>query len=287
MSEEPLLRRIAEKVLGSDYAKLVWRRIEIIGDIAIIRKPFNLSEDIFKIVGEELLKSLPYVKSVWLAITPVYGIERTRSYVHLAGEKRSETIYKEHGCIFKLDVTKVYISPVLGYDHMRIAKQIRRNEKILNMFSGFGPYSIIASKYGKPSYVLSIDINEHAVKYARENAELNKVASLNEIIHGDALSIVPSLQRKFDRILMPFPDLFEKAIEVAMMIVKEESIVHPHLFIEARNKQEALIKSAETVKKFIEKYGVSAEITGGHVIRGVAPYKYHATVDVVIKKIGK
>ncbi len=284
MTKKPLLRRIAEKALGSEYAELIWRRIEIIGDIAIIRKPFNLSEEIFKIIGEELLKSLHYVKSVWLAVTPVHGIERTRNYIHLAGEKRSETVYREHGCVFRLDVTKVYISPVLGYDHMRVARQVRENERILNMFAGFGPYSIIASKYGKPSYVLSIDINEYAVKYARENIEINKVTHLNEIIHGDALLITSSLQSKFDRILMPFPELFEKAVEVAIPVIREGGIVHPHLFIEATNKKEALVKATETVKKLIERFEVFTEVIGGHVIRGIAPHKYHVTVDVVIKK---
>lgn len=284
MFEKPLLKRIAEKTLGSEYTELIWKRIEIIGDIAIIRKPFNVSEEVFKIIGEELLKSLHYVKSVWLAITPVHGIERTRNYIHLAGEKRSETIYREHGCVFKLDVTKVYISPVLGYDHMRVAKQVKKNEKILNMFAGFGPYSIIASRYGKPSYVLSIDINGYAVRYARENIEINKVAPLNEIIHGDALLITPSLQSKFDRILMPFPELFEKAIEVAIPVIREGGILHPHLFIEAANKKEALIKATETVKKLIERFEVLTEIISGHVIRGIAPHKYHVTLDVMVKK---
>ncbi|MCS7111263.1 MAG: class I SAM-dependent methyltransferase family protein [Ignisphaera sp.] len=284
MSGRPLLRRIAEKVLGSNYGGSIWKRIEIIGDIAVIRKPFNLSEEVLRVIGEELISSLHYIKSVWLAVTPVQGIERTRSYIHLAGEKRSETIYKEHRCVFKLDVTKVYISPVLGYDHMRVAKQVKENERILNMFAGFGPYSIIVSKYGKPSYVLSIDINESAVRYARENIELNKVASLNEIIHGDALVLTPSLQSEFDRVLMPLPDLFEKAVEASVLIVRNGGTLHPHLFVEARNKREALARAAESVKRVIEKFGIYTTVVGGHVIRGVAPRKYHVTVDVVIGK---
>jgi len=40
LTEKPLLKRIAEKVLGSEYVDLIWRRIEVVGDIAIIRKAF-------------------------------------------------------------------------------------------------------------------------------------------------------------------------------------------------------------------------------------------------------
>jgi len=284
LTEKPLLKRIAEKVLGSEYVDLIWRRIEVVGDIAIIRKPFNLSEDIFKVVGEELLKTLPYIRSVWLAVTPVHGIERVRNYIHLAGEKKSETVYKEYGCIFKVDITKVYISPVLGYDHIRIAKMVREDEKILNMFAGFGPYSIIASRYAKPSYILSIDINEYAVRYMKINIELNKVATINEIIHGDSLFITSSFRKEFNRILMPYPDLFEKAMEVALLAVKENGYIHPHLFIEAENKRDALIKASEKVKDLAMKLGALIEPTGGHVIRGVAPRKYHVAIDAIVKR---
>ncbi|MCC6058121.1 MAG: class I SAM-dependent methyltransferase family protein, partial [Desulfurococcaceae archaeon] len=70
---KPLLKRIAEKVLGSEYAELIWKRVEILGDIAVIRKSYSIDIpiDVFKALGEELLKELPYVKSVWLAVTPV------------------------------------------------------------------------------------------------------------------------------------------------------------------------------------------------------------------------
>jgi tRNA (guanine37-N1)-methyltransferase len=283
---KPLLKRIAEKVLGSEYAELIWKRVEILGDIAVIRKSYSIDIpiDVFKALGEELLKELPYVKSVWLAVTPVHGSERIREYVHIAGERRSETLYKEHGCIFKVDITKVYISPVLGFDHMRIAKQVREGEKILNMFAGFCPYSIIASKYGKPRYVVSIDINEYATYYARINIELNKVSAVNEVINGDALIITSALGEKFDRVLMPYPDLFEEALKVSVYAVKEGGFLHPHLFIEGDNKRIALENAYRTVIERLHNLGVVGKIIGGHVIRSIAPRKYHITVDVYVEK---
>lgn len=286
-SRTPLLRRIAERIVGSDLASAIWKRIELIGDVAIIRKSFDAPIEIYKAIGEEILRELPYVKSVWLAASPVQGFERVREYMHLAGEKKSETIYKEHGCIFKVDFTKVYISPVLGFDHIRIAKIVKNNEKILNMFAGFGPYSIVISKHAKPSYVVSIDLNEFAVHYARINIELNRVGAYNDVIHGDALAITYSLSEKFDRILMPYPDAFKSALKTALTAIKLDGYLHPHLFVEAPSKREALRKAYDIVTVYAQSLGAVVEPLGGHVIRGVAPRKYHVTVDVIVKSKSK
>lgn len=282
-SRTPLLKRIAERIVGPDFAKVIWKRIEIIGDVAIIRKSFDVPTEVYKSIGEEILREIHYVKSVWLAASPVQGFERVREYIHLAGERKSETIYREHGCVFKVDFTKVYISPVLGFDHIRIARIVRNGEKILNMFAGFGPYSIIVSKHAKPAYVISIDLNEFAVHYARVNIEMNRVEAYNDVIHGDALTITSSLNEKFDRILMPYPDAFKDAFKDALDAVKIGGYLHPHLFVEAPNKREALHKAYETVSTYAQSLDVIVEPLGGHVIRGVAPRKYHVTVDVVVK----
>jgi len=283
MSRGSLLRRIAIKVLGPEYGELIWKRIEILGDVAVIRKSFDLPTDAFKAIGEELLRSLPYIKSVWLSTSPVHGFERVREYIHLAGEIKTEVFYREHGCMFKVDFTKVYVSPVLGFDHMRTARMVRKGEKVLNMFAGFAPYSIIISRYAQPSYVVSIDLNKIAVRYARINAELNKVSAINEILHGDALLLTESFSEKFDRILMPYPELFEKALRVSLEAVKLGGYLHPHLFVIAENKKNALQKAFEIVINIAKEAGSIVEPIGGHVIRGVASRKYHVVADVIVK----
>uniref|UniRef100_A0A7C2Z8W1 Class I SAM-dependent methyltransferase family protein n=1 Tax=Ignisphaera aggregans TaxID=334771 RepID=A0A7C2Z8W1_9CREN len=286
---KPLLKQIAEKVLGSEQAEALWKRIEIIGDIAVIRKPYgkDIPVEVFRLLGEEILKSMPYVKSVWLAASPVQGAERVREYIHLAGEKKSETTYKEHGCVFKLDIVRVYVSPVLGYDHMRIARQVKEGETVLNMFAGYGPYSVILSKHARPRYVVSVDINEYAVKYARINIELNKIAHSNEVIQGDALIVAPSMGERFDRILMPYPDLFEEALKAASRAVKEGGYLHPHLFVDAESKKDSFVNACNTTLERLKSLGLEGEVVGGHVIRSVGPRRYHVTVDIrITKKLG-
>ena len=90
-------------------------RIEYIGDIAIIKVPFNViykNEDILSL-AEDILKKYKFIKSVWLAASPVKGELKIRDFIHLLGENRSTTIYKEHNCLFRLDIKKVFITPRL------------------------------------------------------------------------------------------------------------------------------------------------------------------------------
>jgi len=279
---EPLLRRIAREVLGEELASRLWKRIEILGDIAVIRKPFDVDIDKLKPVAERILEELSYVKSVWAAVTPVSGEHRVRSYVHLAGEPRSETVYREHGCSFLLDITKVYISPVLSYDHARVAKMVRAGERILNMFAGVGGYSIVISRLSRPSLVVSIDINPYAARYARINAELNRVAEINEVIEGDALLVARGFAREFDRVLMPLPELWRDALVASIGIVKRGGWLHPHLFVEARRKRESLDVAKSAVESVAKELGARVEVRGGHVVRSVGPRRYHVTLDVLV-----
>ena len=285
MAREPLLRRLAREVLGEEIASRIWRRIEIVGDIAIIRRPLGMEAiEPLRILAERLLKELPYVRSVWLACTPVEGSERVRKYIHLAGERRSETVYREHGCVFRLDITKVYISPVLSYDHARIARMVRPGERILNMFAGIGGYSIVASRLAKPSLVLSIDLNPHAVRYLRENIELNKVEEINEVVHGEAISITESMEPLFDRVLAPLPELWRRALEAATHACRGQCFIHPHIFVEAPRKRDAFREAASMAMSVLEGMGLRAEVVGGHVVRSVGPRRYQVSLDLRVLK---
>jgi tRNA (guanine37-N1)-methyltransferase len=75
-----LLRKIALELGREDLASRLWGRLEMIGDIAILRKSPEVSIDELKLLAEELMKRLKYVRSVWLAVTPVEGPHRVREY---------------------------------------------------------------------------------------------------------------------------------------------------------------------------------------------------------------
>ncbi len=283
MAKKRLLREIAAEVLGPEKARQVWSRIDIIGDIAIIKKPFGLNIEELRPLAEALLKKIPYIRSVWAASGPVEGEYRIRAYTHLAGEKRSTTIYREHGCVFKVDITRVYISPRLSTEHRRVAEQVRPGEIVVNMYAGIGLFSIIIAKLARPKRVYSIDINPYAYELMAENIKLNKVGDIVIPILGDAGEIVGTrIRDEADRVLMPLPELALAHLPNAIRALREErGIIHVYLHVFAEKGVDPRRKAKEILRQRLEEIGVMRyEFLLARVVRTVGPRKSQVVVDI-------
>jgi len=281
---EPLLRRIARELFGEDLSNKIWKRIEIIGDIAVIRVPFWLKPDDLKPLANAILERIPYVKSVWAGLPGVAGEYRLRKYVHLAGEPRSETIYREHGCSFKLDITKTYVSPRLNYEHGRIARLVRKGEVVTNMFAGVGLFSIIIAKKASPRKVYSIDINPWAYKYMVENIYLNKVDNIVVPLLGDAAKVIEEkLVNTSDRVLMPLPEVALEYLKYAIMALKNrEGIVHVYLHIDAAKNEDPYEKAEIKVLDRLKELCVYGKVVFKRKVRMIGPRKYQIVLDVMV-----
>ncbi len=282
-----LLRGIAVKVLGLEKARRIWSRIDVVGDIAIIKKPLDkeISIEDMKKLAEALLEKLPYLKSVWLAASPVEGVYKTREYIHLAGEERSDTIYVEHGCRFHVDIRRVFITPRLNYEHIRIAKLVDPGEVVTNMFAGVGLFSIIIACKAKPSRVYSIDINPYAYKYMVENIKLNKVDKIVIPILGDSAKIIiEKLRNTSDRVLMPLPELSLKYLTYAVDALRDrKGVLHVYLHVNYSRGEDPLSKSVDIVKSKLKELSIKHNALNVRRVRPVGPRTWQTVVDVAIK----
>ncbi|NPA98401.1 MAG: class I SAM-dependent methyltransferase family protein [Crenarchaeota archaeon] len=285
MTRGKFLKKIAREILGEEKASLIWGRIEIIGDIAVIRIPFGIEPEELKPLAERILQEFKYIKSVWGGLPGVSGPYRLRPYVHLAGEKRSETIYKEHGCLFKIDITKVYVSPTLNYEHRRIASLVQPREIITNMFAGAGFFSIIAAKLSRPKKVYSIDINPDAYHYMVENVRLNKVEDIVEPILGDAAKIIMErLRNTSDRVLMPYPELAIDYLKYAVQALRSKGWIHVYLHIEADRDENPYEMARGIVENKLEKLVERYRFGTIRKVRTVKPRTYQIVVDAYVEK---
>jgi tRNA (guanine37-N1)-methyltransferase len=287
-----LLRRIARSVLGPEKASAVWSRIDIVGDIALIKSPWvaglddPLTLEEYRRLAEALLVEVPYIKSVWLLRGPVRGSLLLREAIHLAGERRSTTIYKEHGCEFKIDILKVFVTPRLNYEHRRVAELVKPGEVIVNMFAGAGLFSIIIA-CRKPVRVYSIDLNPDAYKYMIESIELNRRKLKGEVIPilGDAARVIEErLKASADRVLEPYPRLALGYMEYALEALKNKGWLHVYLHVEARGKLDARSKAEKLVRERIRSLGWDATSTSSRIVRPVGPRLYQVVVDVEVDK---
>ncbi|MEM2673367.1 MAG: class I SAM-dependent methyltransferase family protein, partial [Candidatus Bathyarchaeia archaeon] len=223
--------------------KLLYKSFDIIGDIAVIKIPEAL-KDKSKLIADAVMQVNKSVRVVLCQVSPVSGELRLRELNWLLGEKRTETIHREHGCLFKVDLAKCYFSPRLSYERMRIAKQVKPGEVIVNMFAGVGCFSIIIAKHSRAEKVYSIDINPDAVQYMQLNTVLNKVENVVEPIEGDSKEVIESrLQDVADRVLMPLPLKAYEYLDCAVMALKPAGgVIHYYDFEHAKKSEEPATK---------------------------------------------
>jgi len=279
------LRERLRKVLNQSILNQVICSYDIIGDIAVIRIPEKIEHNADKI-AEEVMQSNPHIKTVLQQTSPVKGELRLRNLKWLAGENKTETLHKESGCIFKVDLEKCYFSPRLSFERMRITKQVMPNEVIVNMFSGVGCFSILIAKYANPLRVYSIDINADAVRYMVENIRLNRVNYVVEPIEGDAKEIIVNrLQNLADRVLMPLPEKAFEYLDYALLTLKTNGgKIHYYDFIHAKKGIDPIQEVQTKVFEKLRNMNVCFRCTFGRIVRTVGPRWYQVVLDIEINK---
>jgi tRNA (guanine37-N1)-methyltransferase len=185
------LRTLLGDVLTADERRSVYSSFDAIGDIVIMKIPDSLLYKKYAI-GNRLLENLNSANSVFLQTSAIEGDYRLRKLELLAGTNRTVTEHHEHGCRFRVDVSKVYFSPRLSTERLRIAEKIQDNEIVTNMFAGVGTFSILIAKQNPRSMVFSIDSNARASLLCLVNAKLNRVQDRVFPFCGDAKYIESS-----------------------------------------------------------------------------------------------
>lgn len=168
------LKDFLENTLNDDELKLINRSFEIVGDIAIMEIPEKLEKHETEI-GEALLKVNTHIKVILKKFGIHKGEFRTQDLVHIAGENRKDTEYKESGIRLKINPETVYFSARLSTEREKLMEKLEEDKRVLVMFSGAGPYTFVAlKKQPNLKCITSIEINPQGHNYALQSKELNK-----------------------------------------------------------------------------------------------------------------
>jgi len=280
------LKVLLRDKLTPEELRNLYKSYDIVGDIAVIRVHECLKSKA-AVVAEAIMKTHKRVKTVLLQTSPISGEFRLRDLEWVAGENKTETVHKEFGCLFKVDLKQVYFSPRLSYERRRIAELAKPNEVVVNLFAGVGCFSIIMAKFSKVAKVYSIDINPVAVQYMRENVLLNKVVGQVIPILGDAKEVVEKRLRSVaDRVLMPLPEKAYEYLEQALIALKPlGGYIHYYTF-EHATKDESPVKKAETkASERLRKLKARFDISFGRVVRTTGPNWYQVVLDIKVGSI--
>ncbi len=275
-----MLKKTLESILTSKESDELISAFDQIGDIIIVRIPDSLLSK-KELIGETLLEQVKSAKSVFYQSSSVEGKFRTRDLEVLAGDNKTETEYKEYGCRFVVDVEKVFFSPRLSSERIRIAELVNHDEVVTNMFAGIGMFSIIAAKKKKCT-VYNIDINPDAARLCEKNIVLNKLVGNIISIHGGATEVIRNqLENKSDRTLMLLPEKSDEFLDSAILATKNNGVIHYYSHIHADKKSDAAKLSEQ---HFLEVTPVKSTILGSKIVRPVGPRFYQTVVDVRIEK---
>jgi len=258
---------------------------DVIGDIAIIKPTPGFQANATEIAGK-IVAANKHVRTVLRQATPVSGEYRTRALEWILGEKKTETVHREHGCQFKVDLAKVYFSPRLLYERIRVASKVAPNETVINMFAGVGCFSIIIAKYSEASKVFSIDINPEAIRYMFENVLLNKVAGRVSTILGDSRAITElHLRAIADRVLMPLPAKAIAYLDAAIVALKPKcGNIHVYDFVHAKKTENPLQKTLDKIAPKLSQFELSIIRNDMRIVRTIGPNWYQTVADLTLEK---
>ncbi|MEM4282252.1 MAG: class I SAM-dependent methyltransferase family protein [Candidatus Woesearchaeota archaeon] len=202
---------------------------EIVGTIAIVEIPRGFGK-YAKTIAKRLMLQNPRITTVVKKIGGRRGTFRLQKVRILAGRRTTLTEAKESGLRMLVDVAKVYFSPRLANERLRIARAVKPGEHVLVMFSGVAPYPLVIARYSRAERVYGIEINPVAHALAVQNVALNKLGHKIVLFKGDVRKIIPQLWRKFDRIVMPLPKTGKGFLNLALLVAKKGATIHYYTF---------------------------------------------------------
>lgn len=218
--------RLKGKVPEEGLARLS-DRIHVIGNIAIVSLPSEM-EAYRAEIADAVLTSARSIHTVLNKTSKLQGDRRVCRYEVLAGNSSTITVHRESGFQYRLDVASVFFNSHLGYEHMRVAEQVRAGEDVLLPFAGVGPFAVPLAARG--ARVVSVEKNREACLYLQENARLNRVNDRIEVINADAFLMINMLQTDFCRAVIPAPYGAEGVLEAVLPLVRSGGLLHFYTF---------------------------------------------------------
>ena len=285
------LKEALKGVLEENELRKVVKSYDIIGDTILIRVHSDL-ESKRGIIAEALHKIYPHVRSI--AAVPLYAhtdrVYRTRDLEVIWGDEDMETTHKENGCLFKVNPKRVFFSPRLSYERMRVASKVMAGETIINMFSGVGCFSIIIARMQPQTKIYSIDVNPYAYEYMEENVRLNRLEGRVIPILGDVREELKKsgLEGVADRVLMPLPEEAHSFLPLAVRALKLDKegaggVIHYYDVSTGRKDDDLFVMPIKRVRGIISSvFGDSLrlKIEEKRIVRSVAPRRYHVVLDL-------
>jgi tRNA (guanine37-N1)-methyltransferase len=273
--------QVLENLLPPNLLSSLPKSLDVIGDIAIIDIPSDLSP-YENVVGEAILQTHRNIKTVLAKAGAISGTYRVREYEFIAGERKTQTVHKEFGCQYHVDIAKAYFSPRLSHEHERVTSLVKEGETVVDLFAGVGPFSILIAKKNPNVKIYAIDLNPEAIELLKVNVRVNRVENRVSPILGDARQITATnLKYIADRAIMNLPETAIDFVDSACQAINSKGgVIHFYAFV----------RSPDSIEDLKLRFRQAVESTGRKVetflyaksIRETAPFESQIVLDAKI-----
>ena len=243
---------------------------ERLGDIVVLDED---DPDRAARIAEAIRESDLRATTVVNRASKVSGELRVREWDVLYGAS-TETVHREYGHEFALDIAEVYFSPRLATERHRVVEQVQAGECALDMFAGVGPFAVPMAARGAD--VVACDLNPVAVAYLRENARRNSVDDRVTVVEGDVRELTDDYAGWADRLVMNLPHTAGAFLDTAVGLAGEECVLH---YYDIQHEDDPFGPGTRAIREAAEPdYEVAVETE--RVVRSYAPHEYNVCLDV-------
>jgi tRNA wybutosine-synthesizing protein 2 len=228
---EPRLRTLADHLSARGWsdeetaaAPSSWA---VIGSVVLVTVADDVTDP--EALGEALLAMHGEADTV-LAREGISGTFREPSVRVIAGEGDTETVHREHGTTYAMDLDTVMFSPGNKAERARMGKTVDNDEAVLDMFAGIGYFTLPMARAG--AHVTAIERNPDSFSYLVENVIRNEVQDRVETYRADCRAVIDGGEAdetpfSFERIVMGYYEAHE-FLDHALRVLEPGGTVHMH-----------------------------------------------------------
>ena len=293
--------------MDGNEKRIIPKSYDVIGDVAYLHSMPEEGDPLA--IGTAIMQKNKSIKVVVARQSNFKGTECAPGedgLTIIAGAQRSPLItsHTEFGIRCVVDLNHCFFSPRMASERLRICQQVARGEDVLVCFAGVGMEAIQISGRTEASSVVAVELNEVAVECARRGHRMlwkNKAVKCTgaaerlEIIQGDILEVIPSLDRQFDRILAPRPkegnldgdlgsgDGGEKFLKVLLRHLKDGGECHWYDFV-ADHEYPACERTKALIQRCCEEQGMRMEVLHAAHVGSVAKRQLRLCLDFKVHR---
>ena len=280
-------KKIAEMLndtLTEEELSILPRGFQTLGNIIILKlKPKLLEKS--KLIGQTYLDLLPKIRSVYINKGRIIGSFREPENIEfLAGEDNPIVKHKEHGIIYRFDITKIMFSKGNLNERRILATLIKKGEIVVDMFAGIGYFSLPIAKHSEVGQIYSIELNPTSFKTLVENIKINHLEEKITVINGDCKKEVLELSRsgiRADRVIMGVFPAPKDYIKEALDLTKEEGTIYHY---EGVVEKEAYISLFKEFEEICQEEQFNCRLKSHRFVKSYGPNLFHTVLDLFVEK---